>query len=159
MTSEWEFLVRVALAAILGGALGLVADLRRAAAGIRTFALVGMGSAAFISAAILISGEAGAGSSTLVDNQVRMAAGLVAGVGFLGAGAILRTDERVHGLITAAGIWVTAAIGLLIGSGFLILGIGVTILALIAIVGLQPLHESLRKPEDTVDGHGGSGLG
>jgi putative Mg2+ transporter-C (MgtC) family protein len=159
MTSEWEFLVRVALAAILGGTLGFIADLRRAAAGIRTFALVGLGSAAFISAAILTSEAAGTGSTTLVDNQVRMAAGLVAGVGFLGAGAILRTDERVHGLITAAGIWVTAAIGLLVGSGFVILGIGVTILALIAIIGLRPLHEELREPGDTTDGHGGSGLG
>ena len=55
--------------------------------------------------------------TSLGDNQSRMAAGLVAGVGFLGAGAILRTDNRVRGLTTAAGIWVTAAVGLLIGSG------------------------------------------
>ena len=118
------------------------------AAGARTYAPVGMGSAAFMAAAILISGEAGADSRTLNDNQVRMAVGLVAGVGFLGAGAILRTGERVHGLTTAAGIWGTAAIGLLIGEGFWILGAGVTVLALVVIVGLRPLHESVGGPDD-----------
>jgi putative Mg2+ transporter-C (MgtC) family protein len=157
MISEWDFLGRVAIAALLGGTLGYDRELRRAAAGVRTYALVGMGSAAFMAAAILISGEAGADSRTLNDNQVRMAAGLVAGVGFLGAGAILRTDERVHGLTTAAGIWVTAAIGLLIGAGFWILGVGVTILALIIIIGLRPFHESVGEPHDGTDGHEDSG--
>jgi len=159
MISEWEFLGRVAVAALLGGTLGLDREVRRAAAGVRTYALVGMGSAAFIAAAILIAQTAEADPSTLNDNQSRMAAGLVAGVGFLGAGAILRTSERVRGLTTAAGIWVTAAIGLLIGTGSWILGIGVTILALITIVGLRPLHESIEEPEDGTDAHGGSGLG
>ena len=157
MIGEWDFLGRVAVAALLGGTLGIDRELRRAAAGIRTYALVGMGSAAFMSAAILISGEAGADSSTLNDNQVRMAAGLVAGVGFLGAGAILRTDESVQGLTTAAGIWVTAAIGLLIGAGFWILGTGVTLLALIIIIGLRPFHESVGGPEDGTDAPGESG--
>jgi putative Mg2+ transporter-C (MgtC) family protein len=157
MISEWDFLGRAAIAALLGGTLGFDRELRRAAAGVRTYALVGMGSAAFMAAAILISGEAGADSRTLNDNQVRMAAGLVAGVGFLGAGAILRTDERVHGLTTAAGIWVTAAIGLLIGAGFWILGVGVTILALIIIIGLRPFHESVGEPHDGTDGHEDSG--
>ena len=156
MISEWEFLGRVAVAALLGGTLGLDRELRRAAAGVRTYALVGMGSAAFIAAAILIAQVADADAGTFNDNQSRMAAGLVAGVGFLGAGAILRTDERVRGITTAAGIWVTAAIGLLIGTGSWILGIGVTVIALIIIVGLRPLHESIEKPED---GSGDSGPG
>jgi putative Mg2+ transporter-C (MgtC) family protein len=157
MISEWEFLGRAAAAALLGGTLGLDRELRRAAAGVRTYGLVGMGSAAFIAAAILLAQEVEANPSSLNDNQSRMAAGLVAGVGFLGAGAILRTDGRVRGLTTAAGIWVTAAIGLLIGSGFWILGVGVTILALIIIVGLRPFHESVTEPEDGTDA--GSGLG
>jgi putative Mg2+ transporter-C (MgtC) family protein len=156
MISEWEFLGRAAAAAVLGGTLGFDRELRRAAAGVRTYALVGMGSAAFIAAAVLLALEVEADPSTLNDNQSRMAAGLVAGVGFLGAGAILRTDERVRGLTTAAGIWVTAAIGLLIGSGFWILGIGVTILALLIIVGLRPLHESVKGSEDGTDIQGGS---
>jgi putative Mg2+ transporter-C (MgtC) family protein len=158
MISEWEFLGRAAAAALLGGTLGLDRELRRAAAGVRTSALVAMGSAAFIAAAISLAEEVEANPSDLNDTQSRMAAGLVAGVGFLGAGAILRTDERVRGLTTAAGIWVTAAVGLLIGSGFWILGVGVTFLALIVIVGLRPFHESVEKHEDGTDVHGGSGL-
>ena len=141
--SEWEFLGRAAAAALLGGTLGVDRELRRAAAGVRTYALVGMGSAAFIAAAVLLAQEVEATPGSLNENQSRMAAGLVAGVGFLGAGAILRTDERIRGLTTAAGLWVTAAIGLLIGSGFWILGIGVTVLALIIIVGLRPFHQSV----------------
>ena len=159
MISEWDFLARVAIAALLGGTLGVEADRRRAAAGIRTFSLVGMGSAAFIAWSILINAEAGGDTNTLTGLEVRMAAAIVAGVGFLGAGAILRVDERIRGLTTAASIWTTAAIGLLVGSGFWILGVGVTILALIIMVGLRPLHESIREPEDGTDGHGGSGLG
>jgi len=157
MISEWEFLGRAAAAALLGGALGLDRELRRAAAGVRTSGLVGMGAAAFIAAAILLAQEVEADPSSLNDNQSRMAAGLVAGVGFLGAGAILRTDERVRGLTTAAGIWVTAAIGLLIGSGFWILGVGVTVLALIIIVGLRPFHQSVREPDDDADADSGLG--
>lgn len=142
MIGEWEFLGRVLVAALLGGLLGIDRELRQAAAGVRTYALVGMGSAAFIAAAFLLSDEVGASTNSLNDSQSRMAAGLVAGVGFLGAGAILRTDERIRGLATAAGIWVTAAIGLLIGSGFWILGVGVAVLAVIIIVGLRPIHQS-----------------
>jgi len=156
--SEWEFLGRVGAAALLGGALGLDRELRRAAAGVRTYALVGMGSAAFVAAAILLADEVGAGVNSVNDSVSRMAAGLVAGVGFLGAGAILRTDERVRGLATAAGIWVTAAIGLLIGSGFWILGIGLTVFSLIIIVGLRPLHRSVLEPDGPED-EGSTGLG
>ena len=159
MISEWEFVARVAVAAFLGGTLGYDRELRRAAAGVRTFALVGMGSAAFIAAAILIGQDIEQGTKAFTDNQVRMAAGLVAGVGFLGAGAILRSGERVHGLTTAASIWVTAAIGLLIGTGNWILGIGVTILAGIIVVALRPIHESLQETDDDTGSHDGSGLG
>jgi putative Mg2+ transporter-C (MgtC) family protein len=156
MISEWELLGRVGAAALLGGALGLDRELRRAAAGVRTYALVGMGSAAFVAAVILLADEVGASVNSVNDSVSRMAAGLVAGVGFLGAGAILRTDERVSGLATAAGIWVTAAIGLLIGSGFWILGIGLTVFSLIVIVGLRPLHQSVLEPDGE---EGSTGLG
>ena len=77
---------------------------------------------------------------------------------FLGAGAILRTSERIRGLATAAGVWVTAAIGLLIGLGFWIVGLGLTILALVVIVGLRPLHESLGESEDGTQASGDAGL-
>lgn len=123
----------MAAAAGLAGLLGRDRQLRRLPAGIRTRALVGLGAAAFMAASILISQEIDQG---LNADQVRVAAGIVAGVGFLGAGAILRTGERVRGLTTAAGIWVTAGIGVLVGAGFWIAGIGATVLAAIIIVAL-----------------------
>ena len=109
MISEWDFLARVAIAALLGGTLGVEADRRRAAAGIRTFSLVGMGSAAFIAWSILINAEAGGDTNTLTGLEVRMAAAIVAGVGFLGAGAILRVDERIRGLTTACLLYTSDA--------------------------------------------------
>jgi putative Mg2+ transporter-C (MgtC) family protein len=95
---------RAAIAAPRDGTLGLERELRRAAAGVRTYGLVGMGSAAFIAAAILIAQETETDPSTSRQpvahgggSESRMTAGLVAGVGAPGAGAILRTDERLRG--------------------------------------------------------------
>lgn len=142
MVSEWEFILRIAAAAALGGLLGYEREVHKMPVGVRTYGLVAMGSAAFIAASILISQETSAGRESTAEaslnaDQVRVAAGLVAGVGFLGAGAILRKGNRVRGLTTAASIWVTAAIGLLIGTGFWIVGVGVTMLALVTIFALQ----------------------
>jgi putative Mg2+ transporter-C (MgtC) family protein len=134
IVDEWDLVLRMAAAAGLAGLLGWDRELRRLPAGLRTHALVGLGAAAFMAASILISQEIDQG---LNADQVRVAAGIVAGVGFLGAGAILRTGERVRGLTTAAGIWVTAGIGVLIGAGFWIAGAGVTALAAIIIVALR----------------------
>ena len=131
MPSELELILRAAVAAILGGAIGFQREVANAQAGIRTHMLVGAGAALFVAASLLILGEA-----SIVDvkgDAVRIPAAIVAGVGFLGAGAILRSGERVTGLATAAGIWVTAAIGLLIGHGFWLVGIGATVLVLIPV--------------------------
>ena len=140
--SEWELILRIAAAGVLGGLLGYEREVRKMPVGVRTYGLVAMGSAAFISASILISQETSTGRGTTAEaslnaDQVRVAAGLVAGVGFLGAGAILRKGKRVRGLTTAASIWVTAAIGLLIGAGFWIAGVGLTVLALLMIFALR----------------------
>ena len=131
MPSESELLLRAVVAALLAGLIGWDREAFNKPAGIRTHMLVGAGSALFVAASILILGEA-----ALADGRgdaVRIPAAIVTGVGFLGAGAILRSGERVTGLTTAAGIWVTAAIGLLIGSGFWLVGIGATVLVLVVI--------------------------
>lgn len=103
--------LRLLVAAVLGGLLGLERELKGKSAGVRTHMLVAMGAALFI----LIPQQAGASSADL--NRVLQ--GLVAGVGFLGAGAILMGTKEVEtrGLTTAAGIWVTAAIGVAAGMG------------------------------------------
>jgi len=101
--------LRLALAAVLGGAIGLEREFHRKPAGLRTNMLISLGSALFA----ILSVELGAGAGS----PDRIAAQVVTGIGFLGAGAILRTGENVHGLTTAATIWVNAAIGMAAGLG------------------------------------------
>lgn len=139
MTSEWELVGRIALAAVFGLAIGFERELRHKPAGARTHMLVAAGAAAFIAGSILVSEEIGASDEGLNADQVRVAAGIVAGVGFLGAGAILQTGAGVQGLTTAAGIWVTAAVGVLTGAGFYVTALGATIIAVIVQIGLAGL--------------------
>lgn len=102
---------RLLTAAILGGVIGFEREHRGKAAGMRTHVLVALGSALFV----LVPQQAG-GTSAEISRVVQ---GLVAGIGFLGAGSIVKgIDERgVHGLTTAAGLWLTAAIGMTAGIG------------------------------------------
>src|SRR6188508_2420524 len=109
LTSFPEALVRLALAAVLGGAVGLEREYRQKPAGLRTNMLIALGSALFS----ILSIELGAGTGS----PDRIAAQVVTGIGFLGAGAILRSGDHVHGLTTAATIWVNAAIGMAAGLG------------------------------------------
>jgi putative Mg2+ transporter-C (MgtC) family protein len=104
-----EALLRLALAAGLGGAIGLEREFRHKPAGLRTNMLIALGSALFSILSVELGGGAG--------SPDRIAAQVVTGIGFLGAGAILRSGENVHGLTTAATIWVNAAIGMAAGLG------------------------------------------
>ena len=103
--------LRLSVAAILGGALGFEREQKGKAAGLRTHMLVALGAALFV----LIPQQAGVSDADLT----RVLQGLVAGVGFLGAGSIIKGggEEEVKGLTTAAGIWLTAAIGVAAGTG------------------------------------------
>lgn len=117
-----DLLLRIALAGLLGGLIGLERQLRAKDAGLRTHVLVGIGSALF-----MIVSKYGF-EDILQENHValdpsRVAAQVVSGVGFLGAGTIIIQKQIVKGLTTAAGMWVTSAIGLVIGSGMYAIGI------------------------------------
>jgi len=103
--------IRLLLAALCGGILGYERENKGKAAGLRTHMLVSMGAALFV----LVPDRAG----MQVADMSRVIQGIVAGVGFLGAGAIIkrRSEEEVEGLTTAAGIWMTAAIGMACGLG------------------------------------------
>jgi putative Mg2+ transporter-C (MgtC) family protein len=130
--SEWEMLLRVGIAAVLGGVIGFDREARHKPAGVRTHMLVGAGSALAVAASTLVlddlRGVSGAGG-----DAVRVAAAVIAGMGFLGAGAIIRDSEGVRGLTTAAGIWVTAAVGIAAGYGLYILSIGSTVITLVIV--------------------------
>ncbi|AIX51218.1 MULTISPECIES: MgtC/SapB family protein [Pantoea] len=127
-----DMLLRIALAGVLGGLIGLERQMRAKEAGLRTHILVGIGSALFM----LVSkyGFADMLSSDHVGlDPSRIAAQVVSGMGFLGAGTIIIQKQIVKGLTTAAGLWVTAAIGLVIGSGMYEIGIYGTLLALVVL--------------------------
>ena len=109
-----EMVIRIVIAAFVGGIIGYERARAKKAAGIRTHLLVCMGAALFT--AISIWGFSGSADPS------RLAAGVVVGVGFLGAGTILRQERGVAGLTTAAGIWAVAAIGVAIGAGLYVVG-------------------------------------
>ncbi|MES2189440.1 MAG: MgtC/SapB family protein [Pseudomonadota bacterium] len=119
-----RIVLRLTIAALLGGLLGMEREHKGKAAGVRTHMLVAMGSALFV----LISQQAG----IIATDMSRVIQGLVAGVGFLGAGTILKgqAEEKVQGLTTAAGIWMTAAIGMAAGLGLEVTAVLSTVLAL-----------------------------
>ena len=108
--SDAELIQRLLLAALLGGLLGFERELRQKSAGLRTNILIAIGSALFTLMSYELADAAGADPS-------RVAAQIVTGIGFLGAGAIMRTDSGIYGLTTAATIWVNAAVGVAAGGG------------------------------------------
>lgn len=127
---EIEALLRVLVAGLLAGLIGFEREVEGKPAGIRTYGLVGMGSAMFTVGGILVFGAG--------DPASRVAAQIVTGIGFIGAGTILHLRGGVVGLTTAAGLWVAAAIGLVIGGGMYILGAGSAIAMLIVLFLLRP---------------------
>ncbi len=136
--SDWEIAFRLVLAAGLSGLVGLERELRERAAGLRTHMLVGLGSALFTIVSAYAWGDFTFDRSqgTVLD-PTRIAAQIVTGIGFLGAGAIIRQGLSVRGLTTAAGLWVVAAIGMAVGAGFYLPALVTTGLVL---VGLGPFR-------------------
>src|SRR5215468_7264271 len=117
---SWEAaLLRIVVAALLGGVVGIERELRDHDAGFRTHMLVAIGSALFtiVSAYAFRDFLTGGGAEVRAD-PTRIAAQIVTGIGFLGAGAIIRQGFSVRGLTTAATLWVVAAIGMAAGAGF-----------------------------------------
>jgi putative Mg2+ transporter-C (MgtC) family protein len=134
-TLNWdEALLRLALAGVLGGLIGLERELRERGAGLRTHLLVSVGAALFT-----IAGAYGFGGGGVRVDPTRVAAQIVTGVGFLGAGAIIRQGFSVRGLTTAATLWVVAAVGLAAGAGYYSGAVITTALVLLALWPLRIL--------------------
>lgn len=131
--------VRLLLAALLGGLLGWERESKGKAAGLRTHMLVAIGAAVFV----MIPQQAGADDADLS----RIIQGVVAGIGFLCAGTIIkgRGEEQVQGLTTAAGIWLTAAIGVAVGLGREASALLVALLALVIFAGLPALDRWIER--------------
>lgn len=120
---------KLLIAILAGGAVGLERELRHKPAGLRTNILICMGSALLMDLSMRIAGPSG-------GDPGRIAAQVVTGIGFLGAGTILHTRGTITGLTSAATIWVVAAIGLTVGAGFLFEALAATITVMIVLEGL-----------------------
>jgi putative Mg2+ transporter-C (MgtC) family protein len=147
-TLSWdESLLRLALAAFLGGLIGVERELREREAGLRTHLLVALGSALFtIVGAYGFRDFLESGDAVVQADPTRIAAQIVTGIGFLGAGAIIRQGFSIRGLTTAATLWVVAAVGLAAGAGYYSAAVITTAVVLIALYPLRIMaYQILRR--------------
>jgi putative Mg2+ transporter-C (MgtC) family protein len=135
---ELELAGRLALGLVLGAAIGFEREMHRQPAGFRTHSLVALGSALFT----IISAYGFAGS--IVD-PTRIAAQIVSGIGFIGAGTILQHRGNIRGLTTAASLWAVAAIGMAAGAGLLALALVGTLLILVVLSLLDNVEDFVRR--------------
>jgi putative Mg2+ transporter-C (MgtC) family protein len=133
-----ELLLRLAMAAVLGGIIGFERELRDREAGLRTHLVVSLGSALFtILSAYGFHAFLASGVTVVRADPTRIAAQIVTGIGFLGAGAIIRQGASVRGLTTAATLWVVAAVGMACGAGYYSAAALATALVLLALYPLR----------------------
>lgn len=144
MFSDGQIISRLVLSAVLSGLIGLERQMHKRTAGWRTHILVSVGSCLIMLTSIYIFAIY---KQMAVIDPSRIAAGVITGIGFLGAGAIIQERAGVKGLTTAASLWVVAGIGLAIGCGFYTAGIFTTVLALFVLFFLRYL-EALIFPEN-----------
>ncbi|NJL20614.1 MAG: MgtC/SapB family protein [Leptolyngbyaceae cyanobacterium SM1_3_5] len=143
---DWQHvLLRLILAIVVGGLIGLERQLDRKPAGLRTHMLVSLGAAIFV-----LSGLSGSPIDS--GDHTRVIQGITTGVGFLGAGEIIsRTDRRkvqVRGLTSAAAIWVSAALGVAIGAGLWFIGLAGGVLTLFVLWGVKQIEERSKLDND-----------
>ena len=129
MTIEWNFILRIFVAGLLGGLIGFEREFRAKEAGVRTHFIVALGSALFM----LISQYAFSGRF----DAARVAAQVVSGIGFIGAGVIIFQKNSIRGITTAAGLWVAAAIGLASGAEMYSVAIAATLMTVLV---LETMH-------------------
>jgi putative Mg2+ transporter-C (MgtC) family protein len=142
-TDEWRLLGRLALAALLGGILGLNREMALKPAGMRTHALVALGAALATITGLALTAPPGNDASA----TSRIIQGLVAGIGFVGSGVILhrRDNHTVEGLTTAASIWVIAATGVAVGAGLWRAGLIVVVISLLLLVIGSPIDQFVHR--------------
>ncbi|WP_426735628.1 MgtC/SapB family protein [Myxococcus faecalis] len=143
---EKLIVMRLGVAALLGAVLGLERELNGQAAGLRTHIIVSLGACLFTLAGIFVETALGQDSPRGSQADIsRIASQVVVGIGFLGAGAIIRDQGHVKGLTTAANLWLTASVGLAVGMGFHWAAVTTVVIALVALAGLRPLEKAIRR--------------
>jgi putative Mg2+ transporter-C (MgtC) family protein len=137
------FLLRCGVAAVCGGIIGIERELRNKPAGFRTNILICLGAAIYMSVGLLVP-------SNDVD-PTRIAAQVVTGIGFLGAGCIIQAGDHVRGLTSAATIWVVASIGIVAGAGYPVLATIATVIVVITLAALRRVEKRLFKSAAGMD--------
>ncbi len=147
MEFKLELIVRLILASLLGGVIGLEREVHGRAAGFRTHLLVSLGACLFVISSIffyqLYGDRSGTGPPGV--DPGRVAAQVVTGIGFLGAGAIIRDRASIRGLTTAACLWIAAAIGLACGIGLYVIAPFVTLLAVVSLLLLKKIENLIKR--------------
>lgn len=159
---EWpEILLRLVLTVIAGALIGINRTEQGRPAGLRTTILVCLAaSVSMIQVSLLLPGRGRQSDSFIMLDLMRLPLGILTGMGFIGAGAILRKEDKVEGVTTAATLWLVTVIGLCLGGGQLGLGIATVILAIFVLWGLRRLEHRLRQDRHatlTVSTQAGSG--
>lgn len=134
MLTDLQIIIRLTISVALSGLIGLERQIHRRTAGLRTHIMVSLGSCLIMLTSLYVFDIY---SNRVALDPTRIAAGVITGIGFLGAGAIIRESTEIRGLTTAASLWVVAGIGLAIGSGFYVGGIFTTLLALVVLFFLR----------------------
>ena len=150
--SQWEIVLRLACAAFLGGFIGVERERLAWAAGLRTHMLVCVGACLIMIVSAFGFNDA-LGASNIALDPSRVAAQVVSGIGFMGAGYILVRGEIVRGLTTAASLWTVAAIGLAVGGGLYIAAVAATLIILTILAAAKPLEEWLQHRNRAFDIH------
>jgi putative Mg2+ transporter-C (MgtC) family protein len=140
--SDVDLLTRLIVAASLGAVIGFERETGHRSAGVRTHALVSVGAALFTVAGAY--GFSDIPTSTNVD-PARVAAQIASGIGFIGAGAIIRHNESVRGITTAATLWLSGALGMAAGAGFLDGAVAATIIVVVVLIGLRAVKTKARQ--------------
>ena len=145
MLSDKQMVMRLVLAVCLSGLIGLERQIHRRTAGLRTHILVSLGSCLIMLTSLYVFDIYK--NITSLDPS-RIAAGVITGIGFLGAGAIMRDREGVRGLTTAASLWVVAAIGLAVGCGFYSAAVFTTAITLVVLLFLRYIESAMMFKEE-----------
>jgi putative Mg2+ transporter-C (MgtC) family protein len=147
---QLEITIRLVLASVLGAAIGFEREIHAHPAGMRTHLLVALGSAAFSVLSIFFFVSPVAPNGSLPTDPSRIAAQVVSGIGFLGAGAILKYGTSVRGLTTAASLWATAAVGMAAGAGALLVAVVTTGLIILSLGPLNWVINKARRDEQHI---------
>jgi putative Mg2+ transporter-C (MgtC) family protein len=147
MITDLEIIFRLILASFLGGFVGLEREVHGRSAGVRTYLLLSLGSALImvISEYLFHKYRGGVPGVSLQVDPGRIAAQAISGIGFLGAGVIIRNRDAIRGLTTAACVWVVCAVGLTIGAGFYLYGCAVSAITVASLVGLKVVERRLSR--------------